>query len=96
MTAAELLVGVELADRQRRGPRKRSVEALLDAVTVEEYDLDVARRHAALLAHVRRSGRPRGAHDLLIAATAVARSRAVVTADELGFADLPGVLLRSR
>ena len=55
------------------------------------YNVEVARTHAALLAHVRRSGEPRGAHDLLIAATAAARRRAVLTADPLGFAGLPGV-----
>jgi tRNA(fMet)-specific endonuclease VapC len=54
----------------------------------------VARTHAGLLAHARRSGRPRGAHDLLIAATAVARGRTVVSADPAGLADLPDVALR--
>jgi tRNA(fMet)-specific endonuclease VapC len=43
---------------------------------------------------VRRAGRPRGAHDLIIAATAVATGRIVVTADGDGFADLPGVSVR--
>jgi tRNA(fMet)-specific endonuclease VapC len=96
ITAAELLVGVELADRRRRDERQRFVEAILAAVPVEDYDLGVARHHALLLAHVRRSGRPRGAHDLIIAATALARGRVVVTADPAGFRDLPGVRLRER
>jgi tRNA(fMet)-specific endonuclease VapC len=39
-------------------------------------------------------GRPRGAHDLLIAATARIRTRTIVTADTTGFDDLPGVSLR--
>lgn len=95
VTAAELLVGVELADRRRRPGRRRVVERLLAAVPVEDYDLDVAREHASLLAHVRRSGRPRGAHDLLIAATAAARGRTVITADASGFESLPGVDVRA-
>lgn len=95
VTAAELLVGVELADRRRRPGRRRVVERLLAAVPVEDYDLDVAREHASLLADVRRSGRPRGAHDLLIAATASARGRTVVTADAAGFESLPGVDVRA-
>lgn len=95
VTAAELLVGVELADLRRRERRRRYVEALLDAIPVEDYDLEAARAHAALLAHVRREGRPRGAHDLLVAATAVARGRIVVTADAAGFAGLPGVEVRA-
>ena len=40
-------------------------------IPVEDYDLDVARSHAPLLAHAHRSGRRGGAHDLIIAATAL-------------------------
>jgi tRNA(fMet)-specific endonuclease VapC len=40
---------------------------------------------------VRRAGRPRGAHDLIIAATAAAAGRTVVTADRRAFDGLPGV-----
>lgn len=88
-------MGVELADGKRRGARNRFVEAILGAIPVEDYDLEVARSHAVLLAHVRRSGSPRGAHDLLIAATGLARDRIVVTADPAGFEDLPGVAVRA-
>ena len=95
ITAAELLVGVELADSGRRQRRQAFVEDILASVPVEAYDLDVARVHAVLLAHTRRSGEPRGAHDLLIAATALARDRAVVTADPKGFERLPGLIARS-
>jgi tRNA(fMet)-specific endonuclease VapC len=94
VTAAELLVGVELADRRRRSNRAAFVEGVLSAIPVEAYDLEIARAHAALLAHMRRSGRPRGAHDLLIAATAVSRGRIVVTADAAGFDSLPDVSIR--
>ena len=95
ITAAELLVGVELADHRRRAARQAFVEDVLTAIPIEDYDLGVARAHAGLLVHVRRSGRPRGAHDLLIAATASARRREVVTADEHAFVDLPDVVVRS-
>ena len=95
ITAAELLVGVHLADDARRAARSGFVRSVLDTVPVEDYDGQVAHAHASLLAHVRRSGRPRGAHDLIIAATAVARERVVVSADSSAFADLPGVLVRS-
>jgi tRNA(fMet)-specific endonuclease VapC len=78
ITAAELLVGVELAGASRHRARKAFVEDVLGAIPVEEYDLEVARAHASLLAHVRRSDKPRGAHDLIIAATA-ATSRAART-----------------
>lgn len=95
ITAAELLAGVELADERRQDSRQRYVETILSSVPVENYDLEVARAHALLLAHVHRTGRPRGAHDLLIAATALARSRMVVTTDRGGFSNLPGVRVRA-
>jgi tRNA(fMet)-specific endonuclease VapC len=95
VTAAELLVGVELADARRRKNRAAFVEKVLALVPVEVYDLGVARAHAGLLAHTHRSGSARGAHDLLIAATALDRERAIVTADAAGFSDLPGVSIRT-
>jgi tRNA(fMet)-specific endonuclease VapC len=94
VTVAELVVGVEFADGKRQAAREAFLAELLGAVSVEDYDLDVAREHGALLAHTRRSGRPRGAHDLIIAATARARRREVVSADLDGFAELPEVTLR--
>jgi tRNA(fMet)-specific endonuclease VapC len=92
---AELKVGVQLAGGRRRDSRERFVAGVLDAVSIEPYDLGVAEVHAALLAHVRRAGTPRGAHDLIIAATARARERQVVSFDQGGFADLPGVSIVS-
>jgi tRNA(fMet)-specific endonuclease VapC len=93
ITVAELRVGVQLAKGRRRVERERFVAAVLAAVSVEVYDLDVAEAHAALLAHVRRKGTPRGAHDLIIAATARAQARTVVSLDRSEFADLPDVSL---
>jgi tRNA(fMet)-specific endonuclease VapC len=94
VTVAELLVGVELADPANRSRRAALVDAIVATIPVEDYDLDVARSHALLLAHTRRSGRRRGAHDLVIAATALARGRTVVTTDQGRFGDLPGVVVR--
>lgn len=80
-----------MAKGTRRKKRAQFVTAVLDAVAIEPYDLQVAEAHAALLAHVRRKGAPRGAHDLIIAATAQARERKVVSLDRRGFHKLPGV-----
>lgn len=96
ITVAELRVGVQLAKGGRRNKRERFVVAVLEAVSIEPYDLDVAEAHAALLAHVRRAGTPRGAHDLIIAATARARERQVVSSDLAAFVDLPGVSIAGR
>jgi tRNA(fMet)-specific endonuclease VapC len=92
VTVAELKVGIELAEGRRRETRERFVSEVLDAVSIEAYDASVADAHAALLAHVRRTGTPRGAHDLIIAATARARGRQVVSSDG-DFEGLPGVSL---
>ncbi len=96
ITVAELKVGVQLARGRRRDKRERFVASVLDAVSVEPYDLEVAEAHADLLAHVRRKGVPRGAHDLIVAATARARERKVVSLDRSGFVELPGVFLSGR
>ncbi|MFF0864549.1 PIN domain-containing protein [Nonomuraea sp. NPDC003560] len=92
ITVAELLVGVELADDTRRPHRQAFVDEALALIPVEEYTTDVARVHGRLMAHVRREGKKRGAYDLLIAATAAATARVVVTMDaSAAFDELPGV-----
>ncbi len=94
VTASELIVGIELADDQRRERRQRIVEGLLELIEVVPFDLQIAGHHATLLAHCRRAGQPRGAHDLQIAATARATSRTLVTTEAHAFDDLPGVVAR--
>ncbi len=91
VSVAELTVGVELAEGKTRQRRRQFLDGVLEVIPVIDYDLAVASAHAGLLVAIRRQGRPRGAHDLLIAATAVASDRVVVTADVTAFADLPGV-----
>ena len=66
-----------------------------DVIPIIDYDATVAASHAELLVAVRRQGRPRGAHDLIIAATANATQREVVSADASAYQDLPGVSVRS-
>lgn len=94
ITVAELSVGVELAVGRTRQNRGDFLDGVLEAVPIIDYDLEVARAHARLLVAVRRQGQPRGAHDLVIAATAVASNRVVVTADAGAFDDLPDVTVQ--
>lgn len=96
ITIAELRVGALLATGRRRAVRSSYVDDILDTVAVLDYDSDVATVHAQLLVAVRRQGRPRGAHDLIIAATAEAPDRTVVTADANAFSDLPHVTVRTQ
>ena len=95
VTAAELLIGIHLATGERRARRQAYVDAIISAVPVLPYDLDVATAHARLLAETRHASRARGAHDLIIAATARASNRTVVTADPAGFEGLSGVRIKS-
>jgi predicted nucleic acid-binding protein len=62
------------------------------AEVIDDGD-DVAVAAITVAEYVRRAGAPRGAHDLIIAATARARERQVVSLDQSGFAELPDVLL---
>ncbi len=93
ITAAELLVGVQLADDIHRA-RAAFVEGALDVLPIEDYDLAAARAHAVLLRYTRGAGRIRGAHDLIVAATAVSRDRVIVATDLTAFEGLPGVASR--
>lgn len=91
VTVAELLVGVRLASGKHKKTRQIYAEEIIDSIPVIAYDKNVAVEHSELLVAVRSQGRPRGAHDLLIAATARATHRTIVTADQQAFTDLPGV-----
>lgn len=92
ITVAELLTGIELATVAHRAARSEFLVKVLETLPVEPYELATAEAHGRLLAHVHRSGIKRGAHDLIIAATAVATSRTVLTSDRNAhFEDLPGV-----
>lgn len=93
ITVAEYRTGIELADTaERAATRSRALAAIVGAVDVLEYGEATAVHHARLIAHTRRSGRPRGAHDLLIAAHAAQTGRVLVARDvRARFADLPGV-----
>ncbi len=94
ITVAELRVGVELSEGRKRAQRRAFVDDVVATVPVLAYDLDVAAAHAELLVAVRRQGLPKGAHDLIIAATAKASARTVITADTSAFQDIPDVSVR--
>ncbi|MFN8104231.1 MAG: PIN domain-containing protein [Acidimicrobiia bacterium] len=94
ITVAELRVGVLLSRGKRREAREVFLDGVLATIPVLDYGMAVATAHAELLVDVRRRGEPRGAHDLVIAATALATGRVVVTADMAAFAHLPGVDVR--
>lgn len=91
---AEYRVGIELADTaQRAADRARALAAITSALDLLAYTEATAAHHARLLAHARRIGKPRGAHDLIIASHAVETDRVVLSRDAAArFGDLPGVV----
>jgi tRNA(fMet)-specific endonuclease VapC len=95
ITAMQLLIGVHRSASDHRDLRALHVEALLAVLPVEDYTVEVARTHALLAAHTIRNRKSRGSFDLMIAATAAARGRVMLTTDPAtGLADLPGVTVR--
>ena len=80
IAAAELPHGVERAtDPARRARRQRHVEQVLDGLFVQPFDLDQARCHARLWADLEMRGQMIGAHDLQIAAAALALGHELAT-----------------
>lgn len=95
ITASELLAGVNSADSiERRTRREAFVEALLDMLAVIPFDLLAARIHAQIWTQLTASGKIIGAHDLLIASTAIAHGYAVLTNNVREFHRVSGLEVR--
>lgn len=91
ITASELLHGVHRATEEHRGRREAFVEAVLAAFPTLSFDLLVARVHARLWARLAASGTEVGAHDRLVAATAMSMGWRVATANARHFDGIPGL-----
>lgn len=97
ITASELLQGVHRGSNARLRARRESiVERLLSSVPIVPFDVLIARTHARVWAELAAKGKPIGAHDLLIAATALATSSRVVTRDLRSFPKVPGLVVIER
>ena len=91
VTASELLVGVERANTaQRRAQRGAFVENLLSSVPVLEFSMPVVRTHARMVAALSKNLTV-GAHDALIAATAVHHGYALLTRNVSDFRIFAGL-----
>ena len=93
VSVAEYRVGIEMAGTaDRAAERARALVAITSAVDVLDYTQATAAQHGRLLAHVGRSGSPRGAHDLISAAHAAQTDRTILSRDATArFGELPGV-----
>ncbi|MGH3614686.1 MAG: PIN domain-containing protein [Pseudonocardia sp.] len=90
---AEYREGVlRTVDERRRSAHRAFLDEMLELTPVVDYTAEVAEHHAELLAHARTAGVHRGAHDLIIAASARATNRVLLTRDARArFDELPGV-----
>ncbi len=94
ITASELLHGCHRAvDAGTRARRSAFVEALLELIPVLPFRLIEARQHSETWAHLRGHGAMIGAHDLLIAATAIAGGHELATLNRREFSQVPGLRL---
>lgn len=92
LTASELLHGLHRADSAlRRARREEFIEWVFATVPVVAMDLAVARVHARIWADLQARGQLIGAHDAIIAATALSRGDAILTRNERDFGRVEGL-----
>lgn len=97
VTVAELLHGVERADTEaRRLKRQAFVEKVIELFPVFPFDTSVARIYARIWASLVEKGFTVGAHDLIIAATAISLDYTVITANRRDFEKIEGLRLEMR
>ena len=95
VTASELLMGVYRAETPERRTRLEAfVERILATIPVLAFDLPVARLHALLEHDLRARGLRIGAHDTMIAATALAYGYDLLTDNVRHFERVAGLNVR--
>ena len=70
---------------------ERASKTLLARFSIVDFDLEIARLHARLGADLAAKGTPVGAHDLIIAATALSLDYRIATRDRRSFPKIPGL-----
>jgi tRNA(fMet)-specific endonuclease VapC len=91
ITASELLHGVHRASDEHRARREAFVEAVLAAFPALPFDLLAARTHARIWANLASSGKDVGAHDRIVAATAISVGWRVGSANTRHFGRIRGL-----
>jgi|ERR1017187_1235652 tRNA(fMet)-specific endonuclease VapC len=91
ITAAELWHGIERAATPHRAARERYVRTIVERLEVIPYTDATALVHAQIWAPLESSGKMIGAHDLILAATALEHGSSVATFNERHFTQVPGL-----
>ncbi|MBL0942172.1 MAG: type II toxin-antitoxin system VapC family toxin [Alphaproteobacteria bacterium] len=96
ITASELLVGVHLAStEERRLKRSAFVETILSRIPILSFTQETARIHAEIYGFLAKKGKLIGAHDLIIAATAITHGYALLTRNVKEFKRVLGLKVLS-
>jgi tRNA(fMet)-specific endonuclease VapC len=91
ITASELLHSVHRATPQHRARREAFVEAVIAAFPPLPFELLAARAHARIWAELAAAGRDVGAHDRIVAATAITAGWRIGTANFRHFNRIVGL-----
>ncbi len=92
ITVSELLHGVHRADSEkRRLKRDAYVEKVIETFPIYPFDLSAARIYAKIWANLVKRGISIGAHDLIIASTAISLGFSVFTSDMRDYGKIKGL-----
>lgn len=92
ITVSELLHGVHRADSERRRLKREAyVERIIEFFPIYPFDLNAARIYARVWAHLAKKGISIGAHDLIIASTAISLGFSVLTSDIRDYGKIQGL-----
>jgi predicted nucleic acid-binding protein len=97
VTVAELLHGVERADSEsRKINRQAFVEKVMEFFPIFAFDIAIARIYARIWASLTKKNQTIGAHDLIIAATALSLNYTVITSNIRDYGKIEGLKLERR
>jgi tRNA(fMet)-specific endonuclease VapC len=97
ITVAELLHGVERADTETRKIKRQAfVEKVIEFFPVHDFDVTIARIYARIWASLAQKNLTVGAHDLIIAATAISMNYTVVTSNLRDYKKIEGLKVECR
>jgi len=91
LNIAELYVGAELSS-DPRGEQTR-IDKLLEPFQILEFDEASGRAYGQIQATLRRTGRPAGDMDALIAAVAMTNGQTLFTRNDRHFRGIPGLAI---
>lgn len=92
ISVSELLHGVHRADTEKRRLKRESyIERIIETFPIYSFDLNASRIYARIWATLAKRGITIGAHDLMIASTAISLGFAVLTSDIRDYEKIKGL-----